>query len=59
MSCHDPQLSCMQVFRTEIVSRRLPKSATLPLMASALSTVACIMAVAAALTHPKVKHWLQ
>ena len=44
----------MQVFRTEIISRRLPKSATLPLMAAALTTVASIMAVAAAATHPEV-----
>ena len=46
----------MQVFRTEIISRRLNKSATLPLMSAALTTVAGIMAVAAACTHPKVLH---
>ena len=44
----------MQVFRTEIISRRLNKSATLPLMSAALTTVAGIMAVAAVCTHPKV-----
>lgn len=44
----------MQVFRTEIISRRLNKSATLPLMSAALTTVAGIMAAAAACTHPKV-----
>ena len=48
------QLPHMQVFRTEIISRRLNKSATLPLMAAALTTVAGIMAVAAAATHPRV-----
>ena len=47
---------CMQVFRTEIISRRLNKSATLPLMSAALTTVAGIMAVAAVCTHPKVMH---
>ena len=46
----------MQVFRTEIISRRLNKSATLPLMSAALTTVAGIMAIAAACTHPKVMH---
>ena len=45
----------MQVFRTEIISRRLNKSATLPLMSAALTTVASIMAIAAAATHPKVR----
>lgn len=65
LEAHDLVLgSCeparVQVFRTEIISRRLPKSATLPLMAAALSTVACIMAAAAAATHPEViiLHWL-
>ncbi|CAL5219032.1 g791 [Coccomyxa viridis] len=50
----------IQVFRTEIISRRLNKSATLPLMSAALTTVASIMAIAAAATHPKeVEHLMQ
>lgn len=48
------RLPHLQVFRTEIISRRLNKSATLPLMSAALTTVAGIMAVAAAATHPNV-----
>ena len=43
-----------QVFRTEIISRRLNKTATWPLMASALATVAAISIGAAAVTHPAV-----
>ena len=45
---------CAQVFRTEIISRRLNKTATWPLMASALATVAAISIGAAAITHPAV-----
>ena len=45
---------CAQVFRTEIISRRLKKTATWPLMASALATVAVISIGAATITHPAV-----
>jgi len=54
-ACDMSQVACTQVFRTEIVSRRLNRSATLPLMSAALTTVAGIMAVAAVATHPKVR----
>ena len=43
-----------QVFRTEIIGRRLDRNATMPLMAAALATVAGTTFVAAALTHPQV-----
>ncbi|EIE22050.1 hypothetical protein COCSUDRAFT_56482 [Coccomyxa subellipsoidea C-169] len=43
----------VQVFRTEIISRRLNKNAVLPLMAAALTTVAGTSLVAAAVTHPQ------
>lgn len=44
-----------QVFRTEIISRRLNKSATMPLMAAALTTVAVTSLIAAAASHPQVR----
>jgi hypothetical protein len=52
------QLLCTasrQVFRTEIISRRLRKADVWPLMASALATVAAISAVSVAASHPAVR----
>ena len=45
-------LGMAQVFRTEVLSRKLPPKSTFKIMSVSLSAVAVLMGIAAAAAHP-------